>query len=87
MKAPHANLGDANKSERRRISTHGGSCGRSAARMYSTSARSASRRAEKSGRMSLRAGTDRAGGTRVLSSVGGDGYLTNGFGGGAGGRR
>lgn len=87
MKAPYANLRDARDSERRRISTHGGSCGRAAARMYSTRARSASRRAGNSGRMSLRAGTGRAGGTRVPSSAGGDGYLTNGFGGGAGGRR
>jgi len=37
--------------------------------------------------MSLRAGTGRAGGARVLSSVEGDGYFTNGFGGGVGGQR
>jgi len=37
--------------------------------------------------MSLREVTGRAGDTRVLSSEGGDGYLTNGLGGGVGGRR
>jgi hypothetical protein len=84
---PYANLRDARNSVRRRISTHGGPCGRSAARTYSTSARLASTRAENSGRMSLRVGTGRAGGARVLSSVGGDGYFTNGLGGGVGGRR
>ena len=51
------------------------------------SARSASKRAESSGRMSLWVATCGAGGARVLSSEGGDGYFMNGLGGGAGGRR
>jgi len=81
------NLRNARSSKRCRISAHGCSCGKSVVRMYSMSDRSASRRAESSGRMSLRAVTSGAVAARVLSSEGGDGYFTNGLGGGAGGRR